>query len=1126
MANGTFQSCDGAFLDTGGGGANYQDSEQFTTTICPSTPGDVVTVDFQIFSLDQIGPNANAWDFMEIYDGDNVTAPYLGIYYGTDLQGLYVTGTPLNTTGCLTFVFRSNGDGQTGNIAATITCATPCTRPVAVASDNAPVSNKICIGDEITFNGSASYAAAGFSIVEYLWNFADGTTALGPIVSKTFDVPGEYVVELFLTDDNGCASTNRVSLQILVGTIPDFNPFPSDTTLCLGESLTLTALPTQYEVTWAGPDISYTNDNQLVLEDVVGESYPSEVEVTGFSPGQTITAMSDLQSIGMEIEHSWLYDLLITITCPSGQSVILHQQMLLPDGTTVGANGADFGIANGDPYFYEWAADATLGVMAAEAQNVPGAALPEGVYSSLNSLEALVGCDLNGTWTLEITDLWGGDDGTLSQFTLAFNPAILPDVTVFTPQIGGGADSSFWTIPQGAFTLDYMDPDLDIASFTPTAVGQLEFIYTVFDDFTCENVDTVTVTIEQALLVSAGPDQLFACETVTLEGGFIGQPAASCSDASGDFTYCYSDGDNFEWTFCPDNPGDDVTMMTFAFVNGQMENGFEDLFIYDGPDSSSPLIELWSSGDASGMSWTATNPSGCITIAFTADGSVSCGGGSYNPWQYTVSCNGGGPQYVWEWSPINNLTSPLTPITDVTNITNTTTYTLTGYPVGHPLCVSSDDVVVLVDPLSSPGTDNDTLICPNSTLNLIDVLLGSPVDFGTWTDATGTVLANGFFDASVQTVGDYTYTVSAGDCDLTAVVSIDYTTPLEIEAQDAAILCSYDDIDIALVSMAGGSAPFEFQWSYNGIVVSGEDTFTYDPSVSGDMCVDVIDGCSDLATACFALTVDPEVVVAFTADTTRSCWPESFNLQITSDPSTYVGSQWSFGDGNTLTNSATATHNYNAPGTYDISLALTTTNGCLFSATSENMLTSLSAPDVQWAANPQPTNIENTTITFTDYTIGSDISEYRWIFNVPSPMGVSSEANPVFDFPAGVGGIYPVQLIVTDINGCIGNLTANVIINDLFQFYIPNSFTPNNDGVNDVFRFEGTDINADDFYLKVFNRWGEVVFQTNNPSVPWTGDAQNTGYFAPDGVYTWIAKVTSESTGEKKEISGSITMFR
>ncbi|MFT7295927.1 MAG: hypothetical protein ACI80P_000682, partial [Flavobacteriales bacterium] len=88
MSNGSFDSCGGLFIDSGGqGGTGYSNSEYFVCTICPEIAGDVVTVDFVTFDLDQTG-NQNQWDSMAIYDGDNVNAGTLGSYSGTSLQGL------------------------------------------------------------------------------------------------------------------------------------------------------------------------------------------------------------------------------------------------------------------------------------------------------------------------------------------------------------------------------------------------------------------------------------------------------------------------------------------------------------------------------------------------------------------------------------------------------------------------------------------------------------------------------------------------------------------------------------------------------------------------------------------------------------------------------------------------------------------------------------------------------------------------------------------------------------------------------------------------------------------------------------------------------------------------------
>ncbi|MEO0404214.1 MAG: hypothetical protein AAF193_05035, partial [Bacteroidota bacterium] len=137
ISNGTFFSCGGALLDSGGqGGPGYSNDEFFTFTICPETEGDVITVDFITFNLDNSG-NQNTWDYLAIYDGDNTGETSLGFYTQQQLQGLFVSATSQNTTGCLTFVFDSNSVG-TGNIAGAITCDTPCDRPVAEATYDAP----------------------------------------------------------------------------------------------------------------------------------------------------------------------------------------------------------------------------------------------------------------------------------------------------------------------------------------------------------------------------------------------------------------------------------------------------------------------------------------------------------------------------------------------------------------------------------------------------------------------------------------------------------------------------------------------------------------------------------------------------------------------------------------------------------------------------------------------------------------------------------------------------------------------------------------------------------------------------------------------------------------------------
>ena len=107
MSNGTENTCTGIFVDAGnddGGTGNPYPDENFTYTLCPDNPGDAVSVDFVAFGL-QTNPNPNNSDYLFIYDGPDAGSPSMGNYTGNALQGLPVTATINNPTGCLTFVF-------------------------------------------------------------------------------------------------------------------------------------------------------------------------------------------------------------------------------------------------------------------------------------------------------------------------------------------------------------------------------------------------------------------------------------------------------------------------------------------------------------------------------------------------------------------------------------------------------------------------------------------------------------------------------------------------------------------------------------------------------------------------------------------------------------------------------------------------------------------------------------------------------------------------------------------------------------------------------------------------------------------------------------------------------------
>src|SRR6056297_1212613 len=150
MTDGTVNTCDGLFHDDGGPGGAAYSATDYTFTICPDNPGDVIQVDFLAFAL-WTSPNPNNSDRLFIFDGPDDSAPSLGSYAGNQLQGLQVTGTINNPSGCLTFVFNTNPNspGTFPGWEAAITCTTPCAPPTAASeiTNPAPSGAEQSVGD-------------------------------------------------------------------------------------------------------------------------------------------------------------------------------------------------------------------------------------------------------------------------------------------------------------------------------------------------------------------------------------------------------------------------------------------------------------------------------------------------------------------------------------------------------------------------------------------------------------------------------------------------------------------------------------------------------------------------------------------------------------------------------------------------------------------------------------------------------------------------------------------------------------------------------------------------------------------------------------------------------------------
>lgn len=1192
----TFNTCSGFIIDSGGqGGTGYSNNENTTITVCPDVAGDFISVVFNLFNLsnqdDNPAPNASNVDYMTVYDGPTTAANTLGTYSGNQLQGVVIQATVQNTSGCLTFVFTSNTIG-TGSFTGSATCETPCSNPIAggiIVDGIAPDSIQVCVGDEVFFQEQGSFAQPGFNLVDYDWDFMDGTTASGQSVSHVFNVPGQYRVQLFVTDNNGCSNPNLVDLEVLVGTIPTFTGFPANSEICIGESVQLVANPDAYEVTWNGFPGNQSVDDGCLTDDQLGVAQNIELLQTGFAAGSTIQNVNDIEDICLEMEHSFVGDLVVILNCPNGQSVVMHQQGGggVNLGTPIQADNVncDDPSTQGTPFQYCFTPSATnTWVEAIAAGQAVGNSLPAGNYESVQPLSNLVGCPTNGVWTLSVIDNWAADDGVLFSFGLNLDPSYYPDITSFEPQIGLNADSSFWDITPGFITNQTANGNS--ITVQPTSAGSYDYTYYVTDNFGCEYDSTVTIVVNDNAEIFAGNDTTICFgNTLNLE--------AELANSSGGCNYNLV----LEDTFGDSWNGNTITVS----INGTPTN----YTVTTGDLAQFPLVipngaNIQLTFNANGM-WI-----GECQFALVNDQGVTVlqGGPGLSAPMTLNTVSNCQPDYVFEWTAATNLSDANSANPVWTPQLGVETLTLTAYPIGHPLCVSEAQVTATVIELPNTGDNGAVDFCSvDPAVDLFNYLLNNPQTGGTWTDendlevimpldpgtlATGTYVytytlgADACSDQSTVTVsiivteitnsiitdatcnsgsdgqiaieginidsyqlnggtpvavsspfiisnlsaGNYSLEVfSAGGCSDILNFEIDQPEPLAITSiSNDTIICFGGDATLS-ANGTGGSSAYTYTWSLNGAVVGTGTTITVAPPIGvSNYCVELSETCgSPVATQCMNVTTEEPIIPLILVDTIAGCSPHQVDFTNASNGSiltTFVD----FGDStNQVVNgNEPFEHTFVVPGQYSMEVVITSTIGCVYSASFEDIVEVYPNPVALFNVSPNPVTIFDPVVLLQDYSVG-DIVDWQWYIEGGTPAQSSME-NVVVQFPEMIPNLYDATLYVKTPYGCIDSLTKQVqVVNDV-TLYAPTAFTPDGDEYNQYWNvyIEGIDVSS--FNLQIYNRWGERIWESNDFTVGWDGTYN--GRVVQSGTYTWAIDCKDAFTDKKYTFNGSLNLLK
>jgi gliding motility-associated-like protein len=316
-------------------------------------------------------------------------------------------------------------------------------------------------------------------------------------------------------------------------------------------------------------------------------------------------------------------------------------------------------------------------------------------------------------------------------------------------------------------------------------------------------------------------------------------------------------------------------------------------------------------------------------------------------------------------------------------------------------------------------------------------------------------------------------------------------------------------------------------WNYADVSPIGTNqnpSHTY--SVIGSYVVKLIAvsnfGCSDsvIETA----VVNPNPVVGFTANDTVGCEPLCVTFQNNSSIATGGNAHflWDLGDGNLINNSQDLVHCYSndsvfAPNFFTVTLTVTSDSGCVTIKSKNNYITVYPKPNASFTVQPQTATITNPVVSITDLSTGANF--WSWNFGNHDTTSIH-KPNPQTYADTGT---YIITLITSTLFSCIDTAYQTVIIEPDFMFYIPNAFTPDGDGLNDTFTGKGIFIK--EFEMSIFDRWGNLVYQTDDINKPWDGRANHGSEIAQRDVYVYVVKVTDFKNG-KHTYKGTVTLVR
>lgn len=687
-----------------------------------------------------------------------------------------------------------------------------------------------------------------------------------------------------------------------------------------------------------------------------------------------------------------------------------------------------------------------------------------------------------------------------------------------------GAYTYAWTGPNG-FTSTLQNPT--IATPTLAAAGNYTVVVTI------PNCGTANGTT--AVAVNPGPT--ITVPPITICQGGSGTLTASSPSAGGTWTWSLGGNILGSGSTLSVNPTTNTTYTVEYNVNGCTSTSTVLVTVEPTPqpqivnDSiclgqtgtlfvsnvSAGGTYLWSTGatTASLSATPTTNTSysvvftssnGCISPSVSADIIVKPNPivsvvndticiGSTTTLTSSVDLTGG----TYTWSPLPSTGNSITVTPNITS-TYTVIYNLQG-------CTDTASATVVVNPIPVASTSNTTICFGDvATLNA-----SANLPNGTYLWSTTETTSSIQVSPTITTTYSVTYTVN--NCTSPSVNAIVTVNPIPVVTLSSATICDGDNVTLtATPNLTGGS------YSWGPTNTPGGASQTLSPSVDTTLTVIyTLLNCPSLP-ASGTVTVNPLPIVTFSSNIVEGCAP----LGVTFTATDQTNATYNWSTSNALTGAGSSTTIvFPTGGTYDVTLAATTINGCFASNSMANYIYVEELPNADFESPISIFTNEAQYVQFSNFSTGA--TNYIWNFGDGQ---MSTEVEPSHIFQSTMNG-YTINLIALTNLNCLDSMSISIGYQYNELYYIPNSFTPDGDQNNQVFLpifYSGYD--PLNFEMQIYNRWGEVLFETRNVLYGWDGSVGEEGLDAQEGVYTYRILFKNPDLDERVVVTGTVNLIR